>query len=314
MKDSAFTELVGIWEGAQLSPDFISQMQTICQPLFVQKADPAKNVLAELPYLFCEHLGGDTGVLQYPVTAWHLLRQAARILDDFEDGDADLTPGKAPLLNISTTLIFTANLVLSQLEMRGCAPNTAVHIRQTFNTILLQTCNGQHNDLLIAHPTLEARWQITKEKSGRFLGLIMWVSARLATDDPDTLCIYQEFGEILGIMDQIHDDLLDLWATQHQASDVTRPDRWSLPVAYAFSVLAPSESSQLLYHLDLADSSEQREAAARQMILDSGAGLYLAVQLTRYHQRAQDLLQTMGLTDEQSNRLAAFLDKLRKIN
>lgn len=314
MNELSFMDLTQIWESAHLSPNLMSQMQAVCEPLFVKRADPDKNVLAELPFRFCEHLNGDVASLRQVMMAWHILRLAARILDDFEDGDAALTQQRASLLNVSTSLIFTANLILSQLEVGGCVPDTAVHIRQTFNTILLQTCNGQHNDLLIDQPTLEERWQITTEKSGRFLGLIMWASARLATDNPETLDVYQEFGEIMGVMDQIHDDLRDLWATQHQVSDLTRSNRWSLPVAYAFSVLSPPECSELLGHLNRATASEEAEAEARRIISDSGAGLYLTVQLTRCYQRAQHLVQLMSLPNEQSEKLLAFLDKLRSFN
>jgi len=314
MNDPGNMPITKLWDTVNLSSDFVASMQTACGPMILGAAPSPKNPLNDLPFMFCEHFGGNTQALAVIVSAWNLLRKAARILDDFEDGDVAPSDHHGLLLNTSTGLIFTASLALNYLECESCQPDVASDIRQKFYEILLQTCNGQHNDLLAERPTLEERWRIVEEKSGRFLGLIMWASVRLGTHDQEKLCIYQEFGEILGIMDQIHDDLLDLWSTKHQAGDLTRPSRWSLPVAYTFSVLSESQIAQLQDCLDKARISRDAEMKARKLILDSGAALYLSVQLTMCYQRGQSLLEKMNLPQSKQDVLLKILDKLRQFN
>ncbi len=302
-----------LWKSADLPSDFIEHLDTVCQPLFPKEGEQSKHPLHVLPHLFCEHVGGDPRLLNSILIAWNLLRQAARILDDFEDGEVQ-TGNRAGLLNTSTGLIFSANMLLSKLECEGAAPEVAQAIRQRFYFLLLQTCYGQHLDLSTLQPSLETRWQITRQKSGYFLGLITWISARLGTDDLEQLDLYQEFGEILGIMDQIHDDLVDLKSTEKVAGDLTRPYHWSLPVAYAFSVLPEPEQTQLQAYLEQSAADPQAEEKAREMIIKSGAALYLTVQLTVYYQRGQNLVKQMGLRSEKADIPLGILENLCHVN
>lgn len=303
-----------LWQSADLPSDFIEHLNTICEPLFPKQWTQSKHPLHLLPHLFCEHVGGDPRLLSSIMVAWNLLRQAARILDDFEDGGIEDEHEAGALLNSSTGLIFSASMLLSNLESEGIAPAVAQAVRKQFYAVLLQTCNGQHQDLLVQRPSLEARWQITRQKSGYFLGLITWTSARLGTADPEQLRLYQEFGEILGIMDQIHDDLLDLRSTEQTAGDLIRPYHWSLPVAYAFSVLPESQQTQLQTYLQDSITCPQAEAKAREMIITSGAGLYLTVQLTKYSQLGQKLVEQMGLRSPKADIPLGILKKLCHVN
>ncbi len=306
--------LSAAWVTANLPSDFIEHLDTACKPLFPEQWEQSKHPLHLLPHLFCEHANGNPQLLRSILIAWNLLRQAARILDNFEDGDMQEQSNSGLLLNTSTGLIFSANMLLGNLESEGAAVQVAQAIRQRFNSVLLQTCYGQHLDLLTQHPSLETRWQITRQKSGHFLGLITWSSARLGIDEPEQLDLYQEFGEILGVMDQIHDDLVDLKTTKQSAGDLTRPYHWSLPVAYSFSVLPEPKQTQLQAYLEESITCPQAEIKAREMIIESGAGLYLTVQLTVYCQRGQSLVRQIGLCSDKANILLKILEKLCNVN
>lgn len=310
----SINRLLTLWQNAGMPPTYIDYLTPICAPLFSQKSPSSENPLRQLPHIFCQHTGGNEQLLQFILIAWNLLRQAARILDDFEDADTRLEQPRGLWLNTSTSLIFSANLVLAHLEAEGASPALAQDIRQTFTAVLMQTVYGQHLDLLLEMPTLEERWQISQLKSARFLGLLMWLSARLGTDQAATLQLYQEFGELLGMMDQIHDDLLDLWSTTHVPGDLTRPLHWSLPVSYAFSVLAEAERQQLQQLLNQAHTSPQAEDEARTIILNCGAKLYLTVQLTICNQRGRQLVQQMELPTHHEQFMITMLDKLQNPN
>lgn len=302
------------WDQQALSPGFINSLQAAGGLEGDNTNSAAPNPLAAIPYLFCTHTNGNPEILRLIMEAWNLLRRAARILDDFEDGDAAKSENNSLQLNAATGLIFTANMLLSNLEAQGCDAETATSIRQKFGAVLLKTCDGQHNDISLKRPSLEQRWQITKDKSGRFLGLIIWASVRLGTQANETLNLYQSFGETLGIIDQIHDDLIDLWSNNHQASDLTRPEHWSLPVAYAFSVLPQPLGAQLQFHLQQAHCSTEHEQSARQLILESGAQLYLTVQLTMFCQRARHLISQMQIPTASQHKLTKLVDQLQTIN
>lgn len=307
-------KLVTLWQSAEMPASYIAYLCQICEPLFPDEQSQPIHPLQKIPHIVCQQTGGDAQLLNSILIAWHLLRKAARILDDFEDGDTPIEQPRGLWLNSSTSLIFSADLVLSHLANDGAPAPLVQAIRQQFSLVLAQTSYGQHLDLSLEAPSLDERWQISHLKSGRFLGLILWSSARLGTDDPATLQLYREFGELLGMMDQIHDDLLDLWSTEHIPGDLTRPTRWSLPVSYAFSVLEEAERAQLQQLLHEAQRDEKAETAARTLILASGAKLYLTVQLTVYYQRGQEFVGRMGLPAEQAEWLTAVLHQLSQPN
>src|SRR5690606_32155160 len=119
----------------------------------------AQAGLSELPHLFCEMQGGDRRHVLPLRVAWQLLRHAARILDDVVDTPTLLaTPAGQTALNESTGLIFSAGLVLSELESQGVPPAVASDIRQKFYQVLLQTAGGQHLDLTSQQPDLAQMW------------------------------------------------------------------------------------------------------------------------------------------------------------
>ena len=273
----------------------------------------AHEGLSELPSLFCEMHGGDCRQVLPIRVAWQLLRHAARILDDVVDDPTRLsaTAGKTTL-NYSTGLIFSAGLVLNELEAQGVTPGTAGDIRKNFYQVLLQTAGGQHLDLTSQQPDLAQMWQIAEAKSGAFCGLITWAGARLGTDREDVLSDCCQFGRKLGVLDQIRDDLADLWSTATDASDLRRVNNWGLPAAYALSVLPPDKKKLLVLlitHFQGGDAPDTAEAQARQIIIDSGAGAYLTIKSTLIHGEAMQLLEKMAMTDTVRSRLMALLNR-----
>ena len=132
-------------------------------------------------------------------------------------------------------------MALNFLEEFTVSSTAAIEIRQRFYGELLKTCSGQHVDLISAAPTIEEWWEIAGAKSGTFLGLICWVGGRVAGAQKEQLELYHQYGYTLGLLDQIRDDLTDLWSGDTQSSDLQHAHNCGLPVAYALAVL-PAES------------------------------------------------------------------------
>lgn len=298
-----------IWLEAGLNRSYLAEIKQICLPSHVSSSSKA---LAQLPLLFCELNGGDREQVMPVITACTLLRHAARLLDDVEDGDVKLRKISEPVaLNISTGLLFTVGLVLNSLEAFELQPEAASDIRRMFYEELLKVCSGQHLDLTRSLPTLEESWRIAGEKSGRFTGLLCWAGGRVADADRDQLELYRQFGYNLGLLDQIRDDLADLWSDVSHYSDLENGRYGGLPVTYALSVLPEDERQELLTYV--ADSNKTAEAGkkARTLIIKSGAGIYLMVQCTAYVQQSEQLLAKMALPAEVYDRLSNLLERAR---
>jgi len=298
-----------IWHQSGISSPYLSEMKKFC--LETDASSP--GTLAQLPLLFCEINGGNQQQVAPIITAWTLLRHAARLLDDIEDGDAKFKTLPEPVtLNISTGLLFTVGMLLNNLEETGLCPDTASDIRRVFYEELLKVCSGQHLDLTQTAPTrIEDCWQIVGAKSGVFIGLVCWAGGRVACADQEKLQLYRQFGYNLGLLDQIRDDLADLWSDNAHYSDLQNSNHQSLPIAYALSVLPDDERQKLITHLANSDSGADAVKTSRELIIQSGAGVYLAVQSTYYYQQNQQLLAKMTLPNEAYDKLIALLNKAR---
>ncbi len=292
-----------LWSNPHINQAYADALRRSCK--LTQPNNEAGHKLSALPILLCEANGGSRQQVMPIVSAWHLLRHAARILDDIEDGNAET--GTMPVdLNVSTGLIFTAGYLLSQLEASGVAVESAQAIREGFHVGLLQTCAGQHEDLSLSSPSLEKSWQIAETKSGTSLGLVCWAGGYVACADHQELNLYRQFGHKLGLLDQIHDDLVDLASKE----DLFAAAKHSLPVGYAVTVLPQAQKEALLALLDTAVSESEKAELAHRLIIGSGAVVYLVTQMSLIRQEAYQLVQTMQLAPDIKAQLQRILDHI----
>jgi geranylgeranyl diphosphate synthase type I len=149
---------------------------------------------------------------------------------------------------------------------------------------------GQHNDLTLQEPSLEQCWQIAAAKSGAWFALACRSGARLATADTIRLERFREFGHHLGVLIQIRDDIDGLWSKDGSRSDLVNWPRWTLPVAYAMTVVGVAERDRLRHSLQAAPTDPDAEAMARHMIIEAGAVLYLAAEAHCHQRYAQKAL------------------------
>ena len=315
------TLLEPLWSQAGVQSEYMAAMRLA--PLL--KSTTWNNPLASLPGLCCEVLGGKKEQAASLALVLNLVCAASSLLDDIEDGDlnkelwADLKIGpkgsrlgEGIAANVSTGLIFSANLALSGLEQY--ANRAALPIRREFYHTMLQMCAGQHTDLTSFEPSLQQCWQIASAKSGLPFSWACWAGARLMSEDETSLNDFREFGQQLGMIIQIRDDIADLWPNQGQNSDLTT-GRWTLPVAVAMSVMPQEGRDRLRHVLQLAPTEPAAEAAAREIIFESGAVLYLTIEVTRRCRRAKALLYKLPASPARDTLLTilektALLDQL----
>jgi hypothetical protein len=75
--------------------------------------DASDSAIGALPSLVCEVSGGDPGRAGPVTITWQLLRLAAKLFDDVEDGEVSCP--SAEVINLATGLIFLAELSLAEL-------------------------------------------------------------------------------------------------------------------------------------------------------------------------------------------------------
>lgn len=304
-----------LWSEGAVEPEYRQAMRAALAPA---KSSPSSRPvgfnflpLIALPAWSCEAVGGNWLQAEPVAAAWGMLYYAAHLLDAVEDSQGDAgpqpTPSQGSTINVAIGLISTATLALNALEDAGTSSKTAREERGRFHGAVLTMCGGQHSDLTRLEPTLEQCWQAAEAKSGAFFALACWAGARLACSDSTQTDLFGQFGQNLGAVIQIRDDLSGLTPVAGEPSDLSSAGRWTLPVAYAMSVVPDSERAQLRRLLQAAPKDVAALAEARRRIIESGAVLYLTVEVERRRQQAEAALITAGRPGSARDELLALL-------
>jgi geranylgeranyl pyrophosphate synthase len=311
-----YNQITSLWDTIQGQLDYVEAMHLALFPK--QSAGGQSNAESRawvlVPCWCCQSAGGDPHWAEPVAAAWGLLYTALHILDSVEDGDppdgswSHLNPSQA--INVSTGLIVSALLALRDLRRWDVAERTVGELLEDFNLCILRMCGGQHRDLTQAEPSLEECWQTIGLKSGVFFALASRAGARLVTGDPECLGVYHCFGYHLGMLIQIGDDTSGLWATGERQSDLAAGSSWTLPVAYAMSVLPQPVRARLRECLQAARQSSVAEVEAMHLIENAGAILYLTVEAMRHYRRAKAALEKACPPSYARDRLMNLLDSV----
>lgn len=298
-----------IWSDSKIDPRFRKELKQVCAPA-KDATLPSAHTLSALPTIFCQLFKGNTQSLVPIITAWNILRLTARLLDDLEDAPPAQNDSFSVRLNLSTGLLFTALAILEELKAYGVDTATAAAISRRFKHAGLKTCAGQHIDLSQAELSLEEGWEMVEAKSGTALALICWAGARLGTQEEESLNLAYQFGLHLGVLDQIADDLKDLWPSPNTQTDIKQSHLGNLPIIYTKSVLPPEKRELFGTALAQAKTDPGYEAVARQTVIESGAALYLAIQSTLVYNRALTLIEQLKMADPLAKTLIDFLNQV----
>lgn len=269
---------------------------------------------ALLPGLCCQAAGGDPHWADDIAAAWILLYLAADLMDSVEDGDepdpwwSDLGPGAA--INVATGLFFSGSRALNRIYDRRETSWIAGQLVEGFHNCFLVMCSGQHLDLTVPNLDLENYWKIAQAKSGAFFEFACRAGASLATDDPEKLGHFSDFGRQVGMLVQIMDDLEELLALGEgcalaKQSRLTR----SLPVIYALEVLPEHKRHSLQVCLDRAVHDPVSRENAFSLIEQSGIALYLYTVIEHHKSQAAFSLEAAKPQFSAGETLSAFLQR-----
>jgi len=178
-----------------------------------EKSESSDNLShwVELPGLCCQAAGGHPEWADDLTIAWLLFYIAAHLMDKIQDQD-DPDPwwrerGTGAALSAATGLFFTASLAINQLNTNSKTTPVAANIITSFNNSFLWMASGQYSDMLGPARTLQQYWDRAMAKSGSFFGLACRTGAQLATRETGQLATFERYGQHLGLLIQIKDDL-----------------------------------------------------------------------------------------------------------
>jgi len=276
---------------------------------------PDNQDLALLPGLCCQAAGGN-GLETNPITAaWLTCYAAARIMDSVEDRDEPdgwwAENGPARAISAATGLYFTANLALGRLDLTLDDPLRSYQIRDGMLNRFLEMSSGQHLDLSLPQPSLDQYWRIAQGKSGAFFEMACWAGARLASDQPEVLEGFRQYGRQVGLMIQMLDDLKDMqWLDEQKPGLDLKGLTRSLPVVFVLEVCTEMEREAFRGLLEKASPQPEDLSAITQIIESNGGGFYLLTELDLHRQLALDGLEQAQALPPARGLLEALVDHL----
>ncbi len=184
----------------------------------------------------CRALGGPLEAALGAAVALEFAVAAADVVDDLVDDEWD--EGLAPwprALNASVALVFLAQRCILELaDAHGVG--LAVRLGDLLAHGCLVACTGEDMDLRfeqMAEVSEEQAHEMTRRKSGSLVAMACRFGAAVATEEPAVIAAAGEFGEHIGVVAQLLNDLLGVAPTSHAASSDLRRGKKTLPIAYA---------------------------------------------------------------------------------
>jgi heptaprenyl diphosphate synthase len=201
---------------------------------------------ATLPLLTAHATGGDTGPVVPLAGAWFLYNLASDLFDDLQDGDRKSVPWAAwkadQILMAGVGLFFVANGSLAELHVPEDARR---EIERSWAQVGLTAAREQVTPLgslvngdtpPLAHPqipSLDGYLRHIAAKSGLILSAVAWAGGRAISAHPDKLAHLRAFGQALGMIVQLRDDIIDI-AAPPDTNDL-RQGHWTLPLLFGLN-------------------------------------------------------------------------------
>ncbi len=283
-----------------------------------------KRLRPALAVMTCEQLGGKIEQALPFAAAVELMHNYFLIHDDIEDGDT-MRHGRPAVwrrfglahgINIGDYMHGRVLAIVLESLNIGVPQARVLHLLRLLADALDHTSRGQAMDMNArreANLAVEDYLQTVIEKTGVYLAAPMLGGAIVAGANDELLDLIRGFGEAIGPMFQIMDDLIDLTEGKGRGeigADI-REGKRSFMVAYSLGKLEPAARAELLAILDRpreqtspADVARAIELmascgameAAREKVADfARAARYLAAQmplhLTRFFCDVADYLE-----------------------
>jgi geranylgeranyl pyrophosphate synthase len=270
-----------------------------------------KRLRALLPLMVAEAVGSDPSLLIPYGAACEVLHNATLVHDDLQDGDRFRRGletgwsrcGAPQAVDLGDAMFYLALLLADRLEM-PLAQRHAV-IRRIL-TETLQVIDGQERELRMRreiNPTMEGYFEMVIGKTSGLFTLPMAGAADLCRSSPSLVHGLEDAARQMGVLFQVHDDLLDLYGDKGRQSSGNdlREGKRSVLVVHA---LQHGTADQRRWLLDLLDHQPRQLGApgvqqARELFRRVGSLEFAVEEIARRRERA---LHAPGLEEHDQMR------------
>jgi len=218
-----------------------------------------KQLRPALCLLVCEALGGDWRTALPAAASIELIHNFSLIHDDIQDGDRERRHrptvwakwGVGQAINAGDAMYCLAMLALNRFRQTAHEPLMG-DMLGLLSEATREIIEGQYLDLsyeALPQITLDQYLDMIQRKTGALIRASAEVGAMLAATTPHARLLARDFGESLGKLFQVQDDLLGVWgapeATGKPVSADIRRKKKSLPIVLALTVAPHAERLEL---------------------------------------------------------------------
>jgi geranylgeranyl diphosphate synthase type I len=259
--------------------------------------------------LSCEVVGGDTSQAIPAAAAIELIHNFSLIHDDIEDASYERHHrptvwklwGQSQAINAGDAMFTLAYLALLRLKEKGIADEKIANCAEMLSLACLELCEGQYLDVEYEDRldiTVEDYIDMAAKKTAALFAVSTCLGAYVGSEDSKLVDFFRLFGRELGMVFQIHDDILGIWGVEESvgksAGDICQRKK-TLPVVYGLqnSKGAARKSLGKLYSQESIEGEDIKEVTK---ILDKlGARNYAESVAEQYYYKALTHLEATGL-------------------
>ena len=247
--------------------------------------------------------------------AMEMLMAAGDLMDDLQDGEADLPKDRGSLGRVLETVVTL--LTLCRVEVngavdRGIPARRVLRGGRVLDAITVDSLRGQALDMALeerADVSVGESLDVSRQKSGSLTRGAAELGASLGTDDLAQIELFAEFGRHFGLMMQLMNDIAAIWPGGPANTDL-RLRKKTLPIAFALNV--PERSSRYArevrsYYYGPEDASSMSEEQIRSALWRCGATHYAWIVAAREKARAERIGRELAGGDLEGWPLARLL-------
>jgi competence protein ComQ len=296
----------------------LEMMQLIQASLNAEVKNGEQFKWAHLTILGCECVNGGNEVVLPGAVAMELSALAADIFDDIQDQDNDNLPWRqiptANALNLAICLSMLSYKVLSRLSDD---PDNRLYkdVSQLLSHMWVTASDGQFQEVLLdssEQVTLDQYFRLVEKKSGSLTSCACQIGAILGGASEELVLQVGRFGNYLGIMSQIRNDLNDFLNFEKKKDFVNR--KKTLPYVYLLNMLKGDAAVQFekLTHLKangLQDFGQDEKTYLEQLAKDEGVIHYCRVMYELFREKAIDIIQTIPVSEKNKETLIKLVEE-----
>jgi len=273
------------------------------------RKESGKLVRSTLCLLSCQAAGGNTSQAIPAAAAVELVHNFSLIHDDIEDSSYERHHrptawklwGQSQAINAGDAMFTLACLALIRLKEMEVAGDKVVKCAEVLSRACLELCEGQYLDIEYENRldvTVKDYLDMAFRKTAALFAASTSLGAYLGDEDGELVDLFRLFGRDLGVMFQIHDDILGIWGVEEavgkSAGDISQRKK-TLPVVYGLQS-SDGKVRRRLEKLYSQKSIEGEDVAEVARILDNlGARDYAENVAEQYYGRALAELEATGL-------------------